>query len=100
METQIPTMMRDAAISFPMLGDLTLNFPAGFTFSLFGHEFTIYMYGIVMAAAFLAAVFYASKKAPKVGIKSDDVLLPRALGAAAGHRRLPHILCHQRVGSV
>ena len=73
METQIPTMMRDAAISFPMLGDLTLNFPAGFTFSLFGHEFTIYMYGIVMAAAFLAAVFYASKKAPKVGIKSDDV---------------------------
>ena len=73
METQIPTMMRDAAISFHMLGDLTLNFPASFTFSLFGHEFTIYMYGIVMAAAFLAAVFYASKKAPKVGIKSDDV---------------------------
>ena len=73
METQIPTMMRDAAISFPMLGNLTLDFPASFSFSLFGHEFTIYMYGIVMAIAFLAAVFYASKKAPKLGIKSDDV---------------------------
>ena len=69
----MPTMMRDAAISFPMLGNLTLDFPASFTFSLFGHEFTIYMYGIVMAIAFLAAVFYASKKAPKLGIKSDDV---------------------------
>ena len=73
METQIPTMMRDAAISFPMLANLTLDFPASFSFSLFGHEFTIYMYGIVMAAAFLAAVFYASRKAPKLGIKSDDV---------------------------
>mgnify|MGYP002294947203 FL=1 len=66
-------MMRDAAISFPMLGDLTLNFPASFTFNLFGHEFTIYLYGIVMAIAFLAAVFYASRKAPKLGIKSDDI---------------------------
>ena len=26
------TMMRDAAISFPMLGDLTMNPPASFTF--------------------------------------------------------------------
>ncbi len=66
-------MMRDAAISFPMLGNLTLNFPASFSFELFGHEFTIYMYGIVMAIAFLAAVFYASRKAPRVGMKSDDI---------------------------
>ena len=73
MDSSIPTMMRDAAISFPMLGNLTLDFPASFSFTLFGHDFTIYMYGIVMAAAFLAAVFYASRKAPKLGIKSDDV---------------------------
>ena len=59
----MPTMMRDAAISFPMLGN----------FTLFGHEFTIYMYGIVMAIAFLAAVFYASRKAPTLGIKGDDI---------------------------
>ena len=69
----MPTMMRDAAISFPMLGNLTLNFPASFSFNLFGHEFTIYLYGIVMAIAFLAAVFYASTRSKVVGIKSDDV---------------------------
>ena len=69
----MPTMMRDAAISFPMLGNLTLNFPASFSFTLFDHEFTIYLYGIVMAIAFLAAVFYASRRAPRVGIKSDDI---------------------------
>ena len=49
----MPTMLRDAAISFPMLGGLTLDFPASFT--LFGHEF--YLYGVVMAIAFIAAVF-------------------------------------------
>ena len=65
----MPTMMRDAAISFPMLGGLTLDFPASFT--LFGHTF--YLYGVVMAIAFIAAVFYASKKAPRVGIRGDDI---------------------------
>lgn len=65
----MPTMLRDAAISFPMLGDLTLDFPASFT--LFGHEF--YLYGVVMAIAFIAAVFYASKRAPRMGIKGDDI---------------------------
>lgn len=62
-------MMRDAAISFPMLGGLTLDFPA--SFELFGHTF--YLYGVVMAIAFIAAVFYASKRAPRVGIKGDDI---------------------------
>lgn len=65
----MPTMLRDAAISFPMLGDLTLDFPTSFT--LFGHEF--YLYGVVMAIAFIAAVFYASKRAPQMGIKGDDI---------------------------
>ena len=65
----MPTMLRDAAISFPMLGGLTLDFPASFT--LFGHEF--YLYGVVMAFAFIAAVFYASKRAPQMGIKGDDI---------------------------
>ena len=94
----MPTMMRDAAISFPMLGNLTLNFPASFSFTLFDHEFTIYLYGIVMAIAFLAAVFYASRRAPRVGIKSDDIfslvlwVLPIAMVG------LPHLLRHKRVG--
>ena len=65
----MPTMMRDAAISFPMLGDWSINFPASFT--VFGYE--IYLYGVVMAIAFLAAVFYASKRSKMVGIKGDDI---------------------------
>lgn len=65
----MPTMLRDAAISFPMLGGLTLDFPASFT--LFGHTF--YLYGVVMALAFIAAVFYASRRAPRMGIKGDDI---------------------------
>ena len=65
----IPTMMRDAAISFPMLGDWSVNFPA--SFEVFG--FRIYLYGVVMAIAFIVAVLYAAHKAPKVGIKGDDI---------------------------
>ncbi len=60
-------------LASPCWATFTLNFPASFSFELFGHEFTIYMYGIVMAIAFLAAVFYASRKAPRVGMKSDDI---------------------------
>ena len=41
------------------------------TFPLFEHEF--YLYGVVMAIAFIAAVFYASKRAPQMGIKGDDI---------------------------
>lgn len=65
----MPTMMRDAAISFPMLGDWSINFPASFT--VFGYR--IYLYGVIMAIAFLVAVFYASKRSKVVGIKSDDI---------------------------
>ena len=69
MDSSIPTMMRDAAISFPMLGDWSVNFPA--SFEIFG--FRIYFYGVVMAVAFIAAVLYAAHKSPKLGIKGDDV---------------------------
>ena len=69
MDSSIPTMMRDAAISFPMLGDWSVNFPA--SFEIFG--FRIYFYGVVMAVAFIAAVIYAAHKSPKMGIKGDDV---------------------------
>lgn len=65
----MPTMMRDAAISFPMFGDLSLNFPA--SFEIFGHSF--YLYGVVTAIAFLAAVFYASRKTKQLGMESDDL---------------------------
>lgn len=75
------TMMRDAAISFPMFGDVSLDFPA--SFEVFGH--TIYLYGIVTAVAFIAALLYASRRADRLGMKSDDAfdlvlwLLPFAI---------------------
>lgn len=62
-------MMRDAAISFPMLGDWSINPSA--TFELFGHTF--YWYGAITALALLAAVMFAAKRAPRFGLKSDDV---------------------------
>lgn len=63
------TMMRDAAISFPMLGDWSIDPSA--TFELFGHTF--YWYGAVTALALLAAVFFAARRAPRFGLKGDDV---------------------------
>lgn len=63
------TMMRDAAISFPMLGDLTMNPPASFTF--LGRE--IYWYGVLLALAFLAVLVWVLTHAKNFGIAKDDV---------------------------
>lgn len=63
------TMMRDAAISFPMLGDLTMNPPASFTF--LGRE--IYWYGVLLALAFLAVLAWVVTHAKNFGIAKDDV---------------------------
>lgn len=63
------TMMRDAVISFPMLGDLAINPPAGFT--LFGR--TIYYYGVITALAVLLAVIFAAKRAPRFGLTADEL---------------------------
>lgn len=87
----MPTMLRDAAISFPMLGDLTLDFPA--SFEVFGH--TIYLYGIVMALTFIVAVLYAAKKSKVVGVKSDDIydLVIWAVPLAVVGCRLYYVAC-------
>ena len=63
------TMMRDAAISFPFLGDWSINPSAYFT--LFGHNF--YWYGVCLALAFLAALLWVSHHAKDFGIISDDI---------------------------
>lgn len=63
------TMIRDAAISFPFLGNLVINPPASFT--LFGREF--YFYGLITAIAALSAVIFAAKRAPRFGIKTDNI---------------------------
>ena len=62
------TIQRDSVISFPMLGDLTLNPPASFT--VFGRE--IYFYGVLIALGFLLAILYCGRKAPAFGIRPDD----------------------------
>lgn len=63
------TMMRDASISFPLLGDWSINPPAYFT--LFGHNF--YMYGVVIAVGFILAVWYCSRHAKRFGLTSDNL---------------------------
>ena len=62
------TIQRDSSISFPFLGNLTLNPPA--SFSLFGRE--IYLYGVIVALAFILGILFSGKKAPEFGIASDS----------------------------
>ena len=50
----MPTMMRDAAISFPLLGDWSIDPSASFT--LFGRTF--YWYGVIIAVGFILAMLY------------------------------------------
>lgn len=78
--------MREAVVSFPMLGNLQLNPPSSFT--LFGHTF--YWYGAIIALGFILALLYCSHRAKDVGLTSDDLfdfflwLVPVAiLGARA-----------------
>lgn len=63
------TIMRDAAISFPMLGDWSINPPA--SFQIFGR--TIYWYGAIIALAFMLALYYCSHSAPRYGLTPDSV---------------------------
>ena len=63
------TMMRGADISFPMLGNLTLNPPSYFT--LFGKP--IYFYGVIIACGMILAALYCAKRAPKFGLTDDNL---------------------------
>ena len=64
----IENMQRDATISFPMLGNLSLDPPA--SFSVFG--FTIYFYGVLIALGFLLAIAFCAHHAPRFGIRPDS----------------------------
>ena len=64
------TIQRDSAISFPLLGNFSLNPPSYFT--MFGRP--IYFYGVLIALGFALAILYCSKHAPDFGIKSDDFI--------------------------
>ena len=65
----IETIQRDSLISFPFLGSWTINPPSYVT--VFGR--TIYLYGIVIAAAFLLAIIWMTKKCKSFGIREDDL---------------------------
>lgn len=58
------------AISFPMLGDWTIN-PSN-TYTIFG--FTFYWYGVILAFALIVAVLFAIKICKNFGITSDNII--------------------------
>lgn len=62
-------MLRGAEISFPMLGDWSVNPP--YSFAIFGFE--IYFYGVIIAAAFILAALFCARKAAEFGLTSDDL---------------------------
>lgn len=63
------TMLRGAEISFPMLGDWSVDPP--YSFTVFGFE--IYFYGVIIAAAFILAALFCARKAAEFGLTSDDL---------------------------
>ena len=62
--------MEIPGITFPLLGDFTLNFLPYFT--IFGWK--IYWYGVIIAIGFLLAVIYVVKHAGAYGLTEDDVI--------------------------
>lgn len=63
------TIQRDSSISFPMLGNFSINPPSYFT--VFGKD--IYFYGVLIGLGFILGILYCSRKSRDFGIKSDDV---------------------------
>ena len=61
--------LREAVISFPMLGNLELNPPS--YFNLFGKP--IYFYGVIIACGMIIAALYCAKKAPQFGLTEDNL---------------------------
>ena len=64
----LQTIQRDAVISFPGLGNFSLNPPSYFT--VFGRN--IYFYGVLIAVGFLFAMLFCSRISRRFGITSDD----------------------------
>ena len=62
-------MLRDASISFPMLGNRSIDPP--YSFTLFGLD--IYFYGVIIAMGFILAALYCAKRAPEFGLTSDNL---------------------------
>lgn len=65
----VQTIQRDSSISFPLLGNFSVNPPSYFT--VFGKN--IYFYGVLIGLGFLLAILYCARKAPRFGLGSEDV---------------------------
>ena len=66
--TAIQTIQRDSSISFPMLGNFSIDPPSYFT--VFGRN--IYFYGVLIALGFLLAILYCGRRSRDFGIQADD----------------------------
>lgn len=83
--------MREAVISFPMLGEgFSVNPPSYFTIG----SFKIYFYGVIIALGFLLAILYTAKYCKRVGMRMDDIydLLIFAVPAAVIGARLYYVI--------
>lgn len=89
MQPLVQTIQRDSAITFPMLGNLTINPPSYFT--VFGMD--IYFYGVIIGLGFILGILYCSHNSRRFGIDQDSVydvmiwLIPTAIIGA------PALLC-------
>jgi len=62
--------MREAVISFPMLGE---GFAIDPPYCIMLGNFAIYFYGIIIALGFLLAIRYTSKNCARFDMKMDDI---------------------------
>lgn len=63
------TIQRNSSITFPMLGNLTIDPPSYFT--VFGRN--IYFYGVIIGLGFILGILYCTHKSRRFGIEPDDV---------------------------
>ena len=85
-----------SAITFPNLG-IDVD-PSKIAFTIFGKD--VYWYGILIATGFLLAVIYACRRAPKFGLKEDNVLdMLLYVSAGRDHWR-QGLLLHLLLGAI
>lgn len=87
-------LSESTAISFPGLGIEQIDPPDGFF--LFGSDFEIKFYGVLIALGVLLAVLYAMKRAKFFGLTSDDILNAAIVGipCAVVGARLYYVLLY------
>ena len=66
----MPQSMPGASISFPMLGDLSVNPSPYFKIG----PLTIHWYGVIIAVGFFLAVMYCARRAHEFGMTEDHVM--------------------------